>query len=221
MCIIGLRAKFTAYHYYHLTPCHTKLGQGFCDDSGVRTHSYDCPPHIKYVKRFIYVWSRSGMSIKWMRGPHHYITSMIHVKNLRSHLQTLPRLLWWQGVRTQSYDCPPLIKYVKRLLFVWSGSGMSMQGWEVPIISYSMSPVRNPLKILQPSPPFGAMVWYGVVANMTASHGWRIYNTFYRYEVNLAWVCRGWEGPIISYSMSPVRTPLRILLPSPPFWMLI
>jgi hypothetical protein len=36
------------------------------------------------------------------------------------------------------------------------------------------------------------------------------------YEVDLVWVCRGWEVPIISYSMSPVRNPLKILQPSPP-----
>jgi hypothetical protein len=72
--------------------------QGFCDDndSGVRTHSYDCSPQIKYVKHIIYVWSGYGsMSLKWMRGPYH--NSMIHVKNLHTHLQlqTWPRLLWW------------------------------------------------------------------------------------------------------------------------------
>ena len=46
---------------------------------------------------------------------------------------------------------------------------------------------------------------------MAASHGWRLLNTFHRYEVNLVWVWSGWEVPIISYSMSPVRTPLKIL----------
>jgi hypothetical protein len=69
-------------------------------------------------------------------------------------------------------------------------------------------------------PPSRVMAWYGVVANMNASHGWRLYNTFCRYEVDLVWVCRGWEGPIISYSKSPVRTPLTLrillLIPSPP-----
>ena len=33
----------------------TKLGQGFCDDSGVRTHSYDCPTHTEYVNHLLYV----------------------------------------------------------------------------------------------------------------------------------------------------------------------
>ena len=54
----------------------TKLGQDLCDDSGggVRTHSYDCSPHTKYVKRIVNVYSGSGMSMKWMRGPYHYIS---------------------------------------------------------------------------------------------------------------------------------------------------
>ena len=196
---------------------HTKLGQGYCNDSGVRTHSYDCPPHIKYVKRFIYVWSRSGMSIKWMRGPYHYITVWY-----MSKIYTLTSKLGQgycddSGVRTHSYDCPPLIKYVKRLLYVWSGSGMSMQRMGGPNhILQQHVPSEKWFKILQPSPPLLEQ-WYGVVANMTASHGRRLLNTFYRYEVNLVWVWSGWEVPIISYSMSPVRTPLRILLPSPPF----
>ena len=45
---------------------------------------------------------------------------------------------------------------------------------------------------------------------MTASHGWRLLNTFYRYEVNLVWVLSGWEVLIISYSMSPGRNLLKI-----------
>jgi len=48
----------------------TKLGQDFCDcdESGVRTQSYKCPPHIKYTEHLLYVWSGSSMSMKWMRG---------------------------------------------------------------------------------------------------------------------------------------------------------
>jgi hypothetical protein len=72
------------------------------------------------------------------------------------------------------------------------------RGWEVPIISYSMSPVRNPLKILQPS---RVMVWYGV-APLRPPTTYKAWQTLSMYEVNLVWVCRGWEGPIISYSMS-------------------
>jgi hypothetical protein len=59
--------------------------------------------------------------------------------------------------------------------------------------------------------PFSSdgMVW--CCGNMTTSHGWRLLNTFYRYEVDPVWVWSGWEVLIISYSMSPVRTPLKIL----------
>ena len=53
------------------------------------------------------------------------------------------------------------------------------------------------------------IVW--CCSNMAASHGWSLLNTFYRYEVDLVWVWSGCEVLIISYSMSPVRTPLRIL----------
>jgi hypothetical protein len=139
---------------------------------------------------------------------------MIHVKNLHSHLQTWPRLLWWQWNKDTVIWLPTTYK-------VCQTPFICMKWREVPIISYSMSPVRNQNPTTQPT-PIGAMVWYGVVANMTACHGWRLLNTFCRYEVNLVWVWSGWEVPIISYSMSPVRTPLRILLPSPlPFGVMV
>jgi hypothetical protein len=99
------------------------------------------------------------------------------------------------------------------------------RGWEVPIISYSMSPVRTPLRILLllPSPPFWSdgMVW---CCTLKATHHIQsMTNTFYMYELDLVWVWSGWEVLIISYSMSPVRTPLRILRRSrynwpTPFW---
>ena len=67
------------------------------------------------------------------------------------------------------------------------------------------NPTQNPTT---GPPPFRVMC----CGNMTASHCWRLLNTFYRYEVDLVWVWSGWEVLIISYSMSPVRrTPLRIL----------
>ena len=98
--------------HHVLLPKNAKLSQGNCDDSGVRTHSYECLSHIKYGRRIINVWSGSGMSLKWMRGPYHYITVwyMSNVKNLHSHLQTWPSYCDDSGVRTLSYDCPPHIK---------------------------------------------------------------------------------------------------------------
>ena len=145
------------YHWFEgqiysiplLSP-HTKLlGQeGYCDDSdsGVMTHSYDCPPHIKYVKHFIYVWSRSGMSIKWMRGPYHYITVwyMSKIYSLTSKLGQGQGYCDDSGVRTHSYDCPPHKKYVKHLVFVWSGSGVSIQGLGGPNHILQHVPSENP-----------------------------------------------------------------------------
>jgi hypothetical protein len=128
---------------------------------------YDCPPHIKYFKHFIYVCSRSGMSIKWMRGPNHCITVWYMSKIYALTSKLGQGYCDDSGVRTQSYDCPPHIKYVKHLLYVWSGSGMSMQGMggpnHIPQHVPSENPTQNPTTATGP-PPFRVMVWYGVVA---------------------------------------------------------
>jgi hypothetical protein len=63
---------------------------------------------------------------------------------------------------------PPHIKHAKHLIYVWSGSGMSIKRMGSPnhsIISYSMSPVRNQLKIpwlcsVSVLAPSRVMVWY-------------------------------------------------------------
>ena len=55
MCISGLRAKFTAYYYHHiliLPPPNLAMAIAI---GGVRTHSYDCPPHTEYVQHLLYV----------------------------------------------------------------------------------------------------------------------------------------------------------------------
>jgi hypothetical protein len=63
---------------------------------------------------------------------------------------------------------------------------MSMQGMRGPyhILQYvpSENPTQNPTT--QPT-PFGAMVWYGVVAIWLPAMVEGFTNTFYRYEVNL------------------------------------
>ncbi len=115
-------------------------------------------------------------------------------------------MVWCCGNMTTSHGWRLLntfYRYEVDPVWVWSG-------WEVLIISYSMSPMRNPLKILRLCPLHSdGMVWRcGII---TASHGWRLLNTFYRYEVDLVGVWSGWEVPIISYSMSPVRNQLKIL----------
>ena len=117
----------------------------------------------------------------------------------------------------QTYGHPPHIKHAKHLLYVWSGSGMSMKGMggcnhilqHVP----SEKPRQNPTTH-NPAHHFKSdgMVWCCGI--MTTSHGWRLLNTFYMYEVDLVWVWRGWEVTIISYSMSPVRNHDKILQPT-------
>jgi hypothetical protein len=89
----------------------SKLGQGYCDDSGARTQSYDCPPHIKYVKLLLYVQSESGMSMKCMReGPYH--------NEIATFLLKTETLLFYWGRHLQSD---------KHILMVWSESGMIMK----------------------------------------------------------------------------------------------
>ena len=51
----------------------SKHGQGYCDDSRVRTQSYDCSPQIKYVKHLLYVCTGSGESMQGMGGPNHIL----------------------------------------------------------------------------------------------------------------------------------------------------
>jgi len=64
---------------------HLQLAEGWY---GMVLLPYGHPPHIKHAKRLLYVWDGFGMSMTWMRGPYHYSlhNSMIHVKNLHSHL---------------------------------------------------------------------------------------------------------------------------------------
>jgi hypothetical protein len=70
------------------------------DTCGVRTQSYDCPPHIKYVKLLLYVLSGSGMSMKWMRGPYHYIIATFEIKTetASSSEAATCRVMVWYGV---------------------------------------------------------------------------------------------------------------------------
>jgi hypothetical protein len=111
----------------------------------------------------------------------------------------------------QPYGHPPHIKHAKPLLYVWIGSCISMKRMGGPnhILQRvpSEKPTENPTTV--PTPYSDGVVWCCGI--MTASHGWRLLNTFYRYEVDPVWVWSGWEVLIISYSMSPVRTPLKIL----------
>ena len=53
---------------------HLQTWPSYCDDSGVRTQSYDCPPHIKVCQTpFIFMkWIQYEYE-KWMRGPNHIL----------------------------------------------------------------------------------------------------------------------------------------------------
>jgi hypothetical protein len=143
----NLQHTITFTFYYHLRPNLAKANVMIVE----MTHSCDCPPHINYVKHLIYVWSRSGMSIKWMSRPYHYITVWY-----MSKIYTLTSKLGQgycddSGVRTHSYDCLPHTKYVKHpWWYVWSGSGTSMQGLGGPNHILQHVPSENPT--LNPTP---------------------------------------------------------------------
>ena len=121
-----------------------------------------------------------------------------------------PLLEWWYGTVLHPKGHPPHIKHDKHLLYVWSGSGVSMK-CEVDGGSQSYPtacPQWEPHSKSYDWPnPFWSdgIVWCCGI--MTASHGWRLLNTFYRYEVDLVWVWSGWEVPIISYSICPQWEP--------------
>ena len=136
----------------------TKLGVGYCDDSGggVRTYSYDCPSHTKHVKHLLYVWSWSGMSMKWMRGPYHYIIATFELKTetTSSSKAATCRVMVWYGVAPL---WPPTTYKACQIPFIcmkWIWYEYEVDG---RLQSYPtacpQSPVRNHDKILQPSPP--------------------------------------------------------------------
>ena len=67
-------------------------------------------------------------------------------------------MVWCCGIMTASHGwrlLNTLNRYEGNLVWVWSE-------WEVPIISYSMSPVRNQLIIPRQCPPLLEW-WYGMV----------------------------------------------------------
>ena len=150
---------------------------------------YDCQPWLKAFKHFLYVWSESGMSMKWMGGPNHILQHVPKEKPTENPttVPTPSRVMVWCCTLMATHHTWNMLNtfymYELDLILVW-------RGWEVLIISYSMSPGRNPLKILRLCPLLqsdgNGMVWCCGI--MTASHGWRLLNTFYRYEVNLVWV---------------------------------
>ena len=125
-------------HSWFLIPPNLAMAIG-----GVRTHSYDCPPHTEYVKQLLYVWSESGISMKWMRGPNHYhYITVLHVKNQHHHHQTCH-----SGSYQWSKDIliwlPPdtFYMYEVNLVRVWRGWSQSYPTacpqWETTTKSYN------------------------------------------------------------------------------------
>ncbi len=142
--------------------------------------------------------------------------SMIHVKNLHSHLQTWPRLLWWQWSKDTviwlptTYEvCQTPFICMKWICYDYAGDGRSQSyptacpQWESHWKSYD------------PAHPFLCYVWYGVVAFWLPT----TYKVCQTLSICIKWIWYEYEvdgRSIISYSMSPVRIPLKILRPSPP-----
>ena len=62
-------------------------------------HPYGHPPHIKHAKHLLYVWSRSGMSMKWMGGRNHILQHVPSEKPLQNPTTqpTLFRVMVWYG----------------------------------------------------------------------------------------------------------------------------
>jgi len=118
------------------------------------------PTTLKYAKHIIYVWSRSGRSMKRMGGPNH-ILQHVPSEKPRQNPTTQPTPFW----SVHPYGHPPYIKHAKHLLYVWSRSGKSMKWMGGPnhILQHvpSEKPTENPTTVRTPS---RVMVWYGVVA---------------------------------------------------------
>jgi len=122
------------------------------------------PPHIKHAIHLLYVWSGSGMSMKWMGGPNH-ILQHVPVRNQLKILRLCPLLLeWWYGMVLWHYDCQPWLKAFKHFLCMkWICMSMKWMGGPNHILQHvpSEKPRQNPTTLPTPS---RVMVWYGVVA---------------------------------------------------------
>jgi hypothetical protein len=115
----------------------SKLGQGYCDDSGIRTQSYDCPPLIKYVNCLLYVWSGSGMSMQGMGSPNHILQ---HVPSENSKVNfSLP-----ESQSSLSFACPQNTKHSTHLyiLSCYSLSDCRIVWWFAVVVPVLLSPVR-------------------------------------------------------------------------------
>jgi len=143
--------------------------QGGTSTSGVRTYSMTAHHMLSmsntlymYKVDLVWVWSGWEDLIITQQYMHFKILTPLLLL-LLSPEPTLFRVMVWYGVA--SLRPPTAYKGCQHLLYVWSGSGMSMKWMGGPnhILQHvpSEKPRQNPMT--QPT-PFGVMVWYGVVA---------------------------------------------------------
>ena len=106
--------------------------------------------------------------IKWIWYEYEVDGRLLSLHNSNIWANNWDHLLCWgchlqsDGMVFHPYGHPPQIKHAKHLLYVWSGSGMSMKwmGGRNHILQH----VRCTQYPTTQSTPFRLMVWYGVVA---------------------------------------------------------
>ena len=115
---------------------------------GMVLHPYGHPPHIKHAKHLIYVWSGSGMSMKWMGSPKHILQHVPCEKPTQNPMTVLPLLVWWYGAisleQPTTYKvCLTPFKCMKRIWYEYEVDEMSQSyptacpKWETHTESYS------------------------------------------------------------------------------------
>jgi hypothetical protein len=159
---------------------------------GLVLHPYGHPSHIKHAKHLLYVWSGSGRSMKWMVGCNHILQHVPSENPTQSPSTTQPttfRVMVWYGAASlwplldtferaeTHYICMKWIWYEYEAGWRSQSYPTACPQWETMTKSYDCA--HSFLS--------DGMVWCCGI--MTASHGWRLLNTFYRYndEVHQVW----------------------------------
>ena len=171
----------------------------------------------------LYVWSRPDLSLKWRGCLNHNLTPATsqtptdshchHCECETQHISAWNCLHMTTGHNRRWWNA--LYMYEEDLLWVWTGWGQS-------IITYSMTQVRNQVKVNLLLPPLCSVSARPSIycIHMTTGHytidNRRCWNTLYMYEEDLLWVWSGWGASIITHSMTQVRNQENLLLP--PLW---
>ena len=157
-------------------------------------HIWSSMPNTFYM----YKVNMVHISMKGMGGPDHILQHVPREKPTQYPTTQLTLLEWWYGMVLHPYGHPPHIKHAKHLLYVWTESCISMKRMGGPnhILQRvpSEKPTQNPTTGPWPNPYSDGMVWCCGI--MTASHGWRLLNTFYRYGGDLV---RVWSGSSLNF----------------------